>query len=229
MTTRRMLVTGGPGTLGSALVRALCADGDEVVASFWRDTARTEELQNATGCRLHQADVGEEDAVAAMFASLEPLDAVIHCAGIARDQLLLRTSPADWHETLRVDLQGTFLVARGALQSLNDGGSLILVASRVGQRGAAGQSAYAAAKSATIGLMKTAACEAAGRLRVNAICPPFVPSALSDDLDETELTALAAQSLSGTSSSPDSFVGAVRWLLSADGISGQIIHCDDRL
>ena len=231
MTARKILVTGGTGTLGGALVRALCEDGWDVTANFSRDTARAEELQRTTGCRLYQADVSDENEVAAMFAALRPLDAVVHCAGIVRDGLILRTATDAWRETLRVNLQGPFLVARGALQSLNDGGSLILVTSRVGERGAAGQAAYAAAKAATIGLMKTAGREAARLLRVNAICPPFVPSALSDDLDQTELAALGSQSLSGGFGTVNGFVGAVRWLLSEDcaGISGQVIHCDDRI
>jgi 3-oxoacyl-[acyl-carrier protein] reductase len=228
---RAILVTGGTGTLGGALVKALCAQGHLVVANFARDERRARCLQEETNCQLFRADVSDEAQVASLFAALPPLFAVVHAAGIARDALLLRQTPQNWHETLRANATSSFLIARGALQNLEDDGRLIFVASRVGERGAVGQGAYAASKAAMLGLMKSAAREGAGRLCVNAICPPFVPSAMANELDENHVAALAAQSLSGRVGSANSFVGAVLWLLGEAGaeISGQVIHCDDRL
>lgn len=222
-------MTGGTGTLGSALVRSLCADGVHVVAGYVRDEERAARLRNETGCEIVRADIGDENAVVALFQSLPPLFGVIHAAGTSHDALLLRQSCESWHETLRVNATGAFLVARAALEKLDDGGRLILVASRVGERGAPGQSAYAAGKAATLGLMKCAAREGVARkLCVNAICPPFVPSALSQTLGASELAALRGQSLTGDFGDARGFVSAARWLLS-ETISGQIIHCDDRI
>ncbi len=222
-------MTGGTGTLGGALVRALCADGVAVVANYFRDEERALRLQRESGCAIVRADIGDESAVGALFQSLPPICAVIHTAGIARDALLLRQSRESWRETLRINATGAFLVTRMALENLEDGGHLILVASRVGERGATGQSAYSANKAAILGLMKCAAREGAARkLCVNAICPPFVPSALSENMSGNELATLHRQSVSGNAGDARTFVSAARWLLS-EGVSGQVIHCDDRM
>ena len=80
--------------------------------------------------------------------------------------------------------------------------------------------------------MKCAAQEGAARkLCVNALCPPFVPSALSAKLGESELAALRGQSLREGVGDARSFVGAALWLLGENGarVSGQVIHCDDRM
>ena len=227
-----VLITGGTGTLGGALVRALCAGGVRVFANYCRDDERAARLRDETGCDIVRADIGDENAVRELFEALPPLFGVVHAAGVSSDSLLLRQSRESWHETLRVNATGAFLVARAALQRLEDGGRLILISSRVGERGAAGQSAYAASKSATLALMKCAAQEGAARkLCVNALCPPFVPSALSETLRESKFAALRGQSLREGVGDARSSVGAALWLLgeSGDGVSGQVIHCDDRM
>ncbi|MDQ3815055.1 MAG: SDR family oxidoreductase, partial [Armatimonadota bacterium] len=159
-----VLVTGGTGTLGGEIVRALCAASRwQVLANYRRDDERAERLQRATGCALFRADVGSEAEVEAMFAQLPPLFAVVHVAGIAPDALLLRQSRAAWHETLRVNTTGAFLVARAALRKLEAGGRLLMLASRVGEHGNRGQGAYAASKAAVIALVKCAAREGGAR------------------------------------------------------------------
>jgi 3-oxoacyl-[acyl-carrier protein] reductase len=197
-----------------------------------RDEDRAQRLQRETGCALRRADIGDEPSVDSLFASLPEVWAVVHAAGIARNALLLRQSASDWHETLRVNATGSFLVTRAALQVLPEGGRLILVASRVGQSGNAGQGAYAAAKAANIALAQVAAREAGTRrVTVNALCPGLVPSALTESLSEEALEAFRARSVLQELGQARDVVGAVRWLLSdeAAGVSGQVVHCDSRI
>jgi 3-oxoacyl-[acyl-carrier protein] reductase len=217
--------------LGAALTRALTESGFELFVNFSCNKERALRLQEETGCQLRRADVSDENCVQQMFESLPPLRAVIHAAAITRDALLLRQSPESWQKSMEVNLTGAFLVARQALQKVESGGRLIFLASRVGEHGASGQGAYAATKAATIALMKCAAYESAGRLSVNAICPPFVPSALSYTLDKKAITTLKKQSLNGQTGDVSSLIGVVRWLVSEEGagVSGQVIHCDDRI
>jgi 3-oxoacyl-[acyl-carrier protein] reductase len=227
-----VLVTGGTGTLGSSIVHVLRHQHFQVLANYRRDEARAAQLQNTTGCDLWRADVGDEAQVSAMFEALPRLSAVVHVAGITRDALLLRQSSAAWHETLRVNSDGAFLVARAALEKLENGGRLIMLASRVGEQGNGGQAAYAASKAAVIALTKCAAREGAARcLAVNAICPGFVPSALSASLSPVRLDALAGQAVLSSANAPQQVAATVLWLLSdaAAGISGQVIHCDSRI
>ncbi|MBV9469803.1 MAG: SDR family oxidoreductase [Abitibacteriaceae bacterium] len=232
MQPQLVLVTGGTGTLGSAIVQACRANSHRVVANYLHNNQRAEALQHNTGCELWRADVSDEAQVATMFAALPPLFAIVHSAAITHDALLVRQSRAAWAETLQVNADGAFLVTRMALQKLQDGGRLILLASRVGEHGNGGQGAYAASKAAVIALTKCAAREgAARRLGVNAICPGVVPSALTDALSEPHLRALQGQSVLGSFGTAQQVAATVAWLLSdaAAGISGQVIHCDSRI
>ena len=227
-----VLVTGGTGTLGSGIVRALSDNKFHVIANYRRNEARARDVQSTTGCELWRADVGDEAAVTAMFESLTSLFAIVHAAGVTQDALVVRQTQAAWHETLRVNADGAFLVARAALQKLDEGGRLIMLASRVGERGNAGQAAYAASKAAAIALTKCAAREgAARRLAVNALCPGFAPSELSSSLSPARVEAFANQEVLPAPDTAGQVASAIRWLLSdgAAGVSGQVIHCDSRI
>ncbi|MDF2440543.1 MAG: 3-oxoacyl-[acyl-carrier protein] reductase [Abditibacteriota bacterium] len=237
---RTILVTGGTGTLGAAIVRELCAAQStlsrtprpaRVIANYRHDRKRAERLQRETGCELRRADIGDEEQVRELFESVEALDTVVHAAAISCDGLSVSFSNAAWQETLRINATGTFLVTRAALQHLPDDGRLIVFASRAGESGNWGQGAYAASKAAVIAMAKCAAREAAGRIAVNVLCPGFVPGALNAEIGSARLDWQRARSVDGELGSVEPVVSAVQWLLSsgARGVSGQVIHCDNRL
>ncbi len=223
-----VLITGGTGALGSAIVADLCAANYAVVANYYHDETRARELETRTGCQLARADVRDENAVQTLFET-HKFDAIIHAAGHNRDALLLRTSATLWREQLRANLDAAFLITRAALQFLPDGGRLILISSRVGERGFAGQSAYAASKGAVTGLMRAAAAEGRAReLKINAVCPGFAPSMLSRDLNEKIREYRASENLISGADAAQSLAAACRWLLTAR-VSGQVIRADCRV
>ena len=224
----RVLVTGGTGVLGGALVASLRAANYAVVANYYRDETRARQIQARTGCELWRADMRDENAVQYLLQTRR-FDAIIHAAGANRDALLPRTSPALWREQLRSSLDSAFLVARGALQFLPDGGRLILISSRVGLRGGAGQSAYAASKGAILGLMRAAAAEGRARdLKINAICPGFAPSDLSRDLNPNARERRDAENLIAGADAAQSLAAACLWLLQAR-VNGQVVRPDCRI
>lgn len=228
---RGVLVTGGTGAIGSEIVRALSKEY-LVTANFTRDEKRAFVLKTESGCALQRADVGQESEVEKLFEKLPPLFAVVHAAGLARDELMVKQRRAAWDETLRVNCHGAFLIARAALEKIEDGGRLIFIASRVGERGRVGQSAYAASKAAVMGLMKCAAREGAARkITVNAICPGFVPSAMNENLNAASHAAARRESVFDEFGTAQQVAGLVLWLLNVEaaGISGQVFHVDSRL
>jgi 3-oxoacyl-[acyl-carrier protein] reductase len=239
-----VVVTGGTGALGAAIVRALCAASKDenahlqgaskyfVVANYQRDAERAELLRRETGCALSRADITDEGEVEAMFAACPAPYAIVHAAARTHDALLFRTSESMWRDTMRDDLDAAFLIARAALRGLQNGGRLIFLSSRVGESGAAGQGAYAAAKAAVFALMRAAAREGAARdLAINALCPGFVPSAMTQKTPPAATQLRRARSVFARDGEAQAVASAVLWLLEAESrdVSGQVIHCDSRL
>lgn len=219
-------MTGATGVLGRALVAALVADC-AVVANFCRDVARAERLAEDFGCELFGGDVSDESTVQKLFATR--FDAVFHLAARSHDALLPRVSDRIWRDELRFGAQSAFLVTRASMQTLPRGGHLALVSSRVGERGGAGQSAYAAGKAAVLGLMKSAAMEGqSSGICVNALCPGFASSGLSQTLSAEVLAARQNENWLPDADAAQSFAAFGVWLLQTR-ISGQILRPDCRI
>ena len=227
-----ILVTGASGTIGREIVRTLSASSTRIVAHFHGNEEAARALQNETSCEMRRADLSDEVQVETLFHGLDNLFAVVHCAGIARNNLMVKQSRASWDEVMHVNCDGAFLVVRESLRRLNTGGRLIVLASRVGEIGGVGQGAYAASKAAQIALVRCAARESSARkLCVNALCPGVVESEMTRNLSDSRKAELAAQSVFQSFGSAQAVASVVSWLL-GDGaaeVSGQVIHCDSRL
>ena len=223
------LVTGGTGVLGSALTRELCAHGFEVITVFRSNPERAARLGEETGCTLWQGDMSDEAQVEEVFAA-QAFDGVVHLAGWNQNALLGRTSPALWNEVVRSHLESSFLMARMALRCLPRGGQLLLVSSRVGLVGNAGQSAYASAKAGVFGLMRSAAMEGRERgICVNAICPGYT-GASSGTLSKRHVELRQSEDLLLENDAASSFAAFTGWFLGSNSHqSGQILRPDCRI
>ena len=173
---RRVLVTGAGSGIGRAVARAFAAEGDHVTIAGRRAGALAE-TDGGRGMTCRTADVTDEAQVATLFET--PFDVVVANAGGGIAARLGRTSLADWNATLSVNLTGTFLTFRAALEGMGPGGRLIAMASTAALRGGPRIAAYAAAKHGVLGLVRSVALEVAARgITCNAICPGFVDTPL---------------------------------------------------
>lgn len=181
---RHVLVTGAASGIGEAVCRRLVAE-QAAVALVDRDAERVAavaEALAATGGRVLPlpADVGDEVAVRGTVeravVSLGPLRGIVTSAGIfdPGDMQPLAGVPLESFErTLRVNLVGTFLVAKYALPHLLEhGGSIVTIASTAGLRGHGFGSGYTASKGGVVALTRLLA-EQYGphQVRANCICP----------------------------------------------------------
>lgn len=224
-----MLVTGGTGVLGRAIVNKLTDVGYHVTATYWHHPDQAQRLRSRTGCQLVPTDGRDEQQVAKLWSD-GGFKHVVHCLGTNRDGLLLRQTQALWKQALQDNADSAFLTVRAALQHLPSGGHILVLGSRVGCHGNAGQSAYAAAKGAVAGMVGAAALEGSQRgLVVNCIFPGFVPSALSQGSSPYQMATRYQQNMVARADAALSLAEFVAWELENNRTSGQVFRPDCRL
>ncbi|XP_077911627.1 (3R)-3-hydroxyacyl-CoA dehydrogenase isoform X1 [Halichoerus grypus] len=201
------LVTGAGGGIGRAVSVRLAREGATVAACDLDKAAAcktvwllggqgSEEVAPGGAHAAFQADVSESGAVRRLLEQVQacfsrPPSVVVSCAGITRDEVLLRMSEDDWDKVIAVNLKGIFLVTQAAAQALVSSGchgSIINISSIIGKVGNMGQTNYAASKAGVIGLTQTAAREL-GRhgIRCNSVLPGFITTPMTQKVPQKVL------------------------------------------
>jgi NAD(P)-dependent dehydrogenase (short-subunit alcohol dehydrogenase family) len=172
------IITGGEGSIGMATARALVAEGARVcLVGLVADELRAGAASLGDAARWTVADVTDSTAVKAAVAGAAEafgrLDVVVSNAGISGVIAPVADYPEEvFDQVLAVHVRGSFLVCKYALPYLEPGASIVITSSVVGLTSDAGICAYATAKHALVGLMRTLAKETAPRgIRVNTIHP----------------------------------------------------------
>lgn len=236
------LVTGASGTIGSAIARALAADGWTLALHYHRGqekaAALAAELQaGGSQAEIFAADLRDLNAISAMVEAIKqrlgPITALVNNAGVARDALLHKLELADWQEVLDLHLHAAFYLSQQVLPDMEAAGfgRIINIASIVGQQGRRGQANYAAAKAALFGLTKSLALELADQpISVNAICPPFILSEMSRAAYERHRERILATIPRGRPGQAEDVANLVAYLCRPENgyISGQIFNTDCR-
>ena len=234
------LVTGGSRGIGRAICLELAAGGASVLVNFNRSAEAGQEVvaeitANGGEASALQADVSDEAQVAELFkqarAVAGSLDILVNNAGMTRDNVIMMMKPADFDDVLATNLRSCWLCCKAAarLMMRQRSGSIVNITSVVGIAGNGGQTNYAASKAGIIGLTKSLAKELAVRgVRVNALAPGFVDTAMTADLSpELKQSALEAIPL-GRLGAPEDIAHAVAFLASdhAAYITGQTLVVD---
>jgi NAD(P)-dependent dehydrogenase (short-subunit alcohol dehydrogenase family) len=177
------VVTGGGSGIGAVIAQTAVKEGFEV--SAWDvDVAKVTDLAGRiSGITPQHVDVTDEDAVLAALAALpEPPALVVNNAGMVRFGPLLDLPVADWEAALRVNLTGTFVVARSAARQMATAGAgaIVNLASINGVSVAPNAGAYTASKAAIIRLSEQMALEWSGYgIRVNTVSPGLIDAGMS--------------------------------------------------
>jgi NAD(P)-dependent dehydrogenase (short-subunit alcohol dehydrogenase family) len=188
---RTAVVTGGGRGIGAETARALAAAGARVVVSArtGAEIALVAAELAVAGYEAHavECDVTDPDSVerlrAEASARLGRVDILVNNAGASSSAPLKRQSLEEWRRLFAVNVEGTFLVTRAFLPAMVEAkwGRVINVASVAGRTGAPYIAAYAASKHAVVGFTRAVASEvAASGVTVNAVCPGYVDTPMTD-------------------------------------------------
>ena len=181
MMARVAIVTGGSRGIGAAIARALKAEGYTVAANYGGNDAAAAAFKAETGIPVYKWDVGNYEACAAgvklVEADLGPVDVLVNNAGITRDAMFHKMTPAHWNEVINTNLTSLFNMTHQVWTGMRERGfgRVICISSINGQKGQMGQANYSAAKAGDIGFVKALAQEGAAKgITVNAICPGYI-------------------------------------------------------
>jgi 3-oxoacyl-[acyl-carrier protein] reductase len=229
------LVTGASGGLGSAIARALSAQGARLALSG-SNVEKLEHFRQELGGNHVSiaANLGNAEAVDRLVpAAVEvlggKLDILVNNAGVTRDNLLMRMKDEEFDEVLKVNLEAAFRLIRAAAKPMMKArfGRIISITSVVGVTGNPGQANYVASKAGLIGMTKSVAQELASRgVTANCIAPGFMTSAMTDALSDQQREAILSKIPLGAMGSGEDIGAACVYLASREAgyVTGQTLH-----
>ena len=244
---RVVIVTGGAVGIGRATVEAFAAEGCRVVVWDVDREAGEALAAGLPGAVFQEVDVAETTAVEAAAGAVAErwggVDVLVNNAGIVRDSQLVRwkdgavdarMDDAQWEAVIGVNLTGVFHCTRAVVPHMipRGGGVILNASSVVGLYGNFGQTNYVAAKAGVIGMTRTWARELGRyRIRVNAVAPGFIRTAMLDSVPPRVLEGMIAHTPIGRPGEPADVANAYLWLASdaAAFVTGAVIQVDGGL
>jgi 3-oxoacyl-[acyl-carrier protein] reductase len=194
------IVTGAARGIGEAIAIKFAEHGANIAFSYVSDSsaekaAVLEEKLKTIGvkAKAYKSNAGDfaqcEAFVNDVLKEFGTVDICVNNAGISKDNLLLRMSPEQWDDVIKVNLNSVFYMTKQVIKPMMKArnGAIINMSSIIGEMGNAGQSSYAASKAGIIGFTKSVAKELGSRnIRCNAIAPGFVETDMTSYLKEGE-------------------------------------------
>jgi len=234
------LVTGASRGIGRGIALQLGREGWDVCVNYIQQKEAAEAVAaelRAMGRRamVHQADVADGEAVAAMVRAAEqelgPISLLVNNAGIAGQCLFQDVTDEMWNRYMAVNLGGARNTIRAVLPRMisEKEGCIINISSIWGLRGASCEVTYCCTKAALIALTRSLALELApSHIRVNCVAPGVIDTDMVQVLGQETLDALAEQTPLGRLGTPEDIAHAVAFFASdkASFLTGQVLTAD---
>ncbi|XP_046678939.1 estradiol 17-beta-dehydrogenase 8-like isoform X1 [Homalodisca vitripennis] len=219
------LVTGGGSGIGRAVCLLMAREGAKVVVSDYdfKTAEKTVSLLTGEEHMPLQLDVSNPTQVGQAVPTIlarysAPPTVLVNSAGITRDAFLLKMSLDQFTQVLDVNVTGTYTMTQAVCQALvaaKSGGSVVNIASVVGQTGNMGQCNYAASKAAVEAFTKTVAKEMGTYgIRCNAVVPGFIQTPMTEKIPDKVKNMFTAQVPLGRMGTPEEVAEVIVFLAS---------------
>jgi NAD(P)-dependent dehydrogenase (short-subunit alcohol dehydrogenase family) len=234
------LVTGASKGIGAAVARRLAADGFDVLVHYNTDSSGARRTVDAVkklkrkGVAI-KADLSaprDLDWLAQETKRLFPrLDCVVHNAGVYERRKFEEMTGSAWVATRLVDLDAPAVLTHLLLDRLARDASVVFISSIAAVRGSKHGAHYAASKAGLQGLAKSLALELAPKVRVNAVAPGYVDTALLEDDTPAKRKERALEVPLARIGRPEEVASAVSFLAGPDSryVTGQVLHVNGGL
>lgn len=226
MKNRNALITGGIGSIGTAICHEFINSGAKVVVVDRVDKEKAKSWQDAQkqlGYDIGYAQVDVTDfnnckeMADEVKKKLGPIDILVNAAGTIQDSSFRKMSPEQWNEVVHTDLDSMFNVTKQFIEDMiqRKYGRIVNISSVNGEKGQYGQTNYSSAKSGVYGFTKSLAQEVAKYgITVNSISPGYVESKMVMSIEEEVRKQIVAQIPVGRLAKPEEIAWAISFLAS---------------
>ncbi len=226
--SQRVIVTGGSGGIGAAIVQRFVDDGARVAVLDRR--APADPAASAFIAVDLRDPLDTRRAVGEAVEALGGIDVLVNCAGIFQHTALLDISVDDWDRVIDINARATLITMQAVAPTMLEArrGSIVNIASMAAKHGGGGEAHYAASKAAVVALTRAGAQEwGCHGVTVNAVCPGYVLTEMgADTRSEADVAAWSAKSPLGRLGIPEDVAGVTHFLASPAGgyLTGQAIN-----
>ena len=226
MSKKIAYVTGGMGGIGTSICQRLAKDGFTVVAGCGPNSPRKDKWlaeQKALGFAFvaSEGNVADWDSTAAAFAKVKAevgeVDVLVNNAGITKDGVFRKMTPADWKAVIDTNLNSMFYVTKQVIDGMMDRGwgRIINISSMNGQKGQFGQTNYSTAKAGMRGFTMALAQEVAGKgVTVNTVSPGYIGTDMVKAIREDVLAKIVSTIPVKRLGAPEEIASICAWLAS---------------
>jgi 3-oxoacyl-[acyl-carrier protein] reductase len=240
---KKILVTGGTRGIGRAIAEGFAKQGASVIIFGTNEEKAKEAIQafktkassDAQVFEYRMVNVADHvqviEAIEDIHKSWTQLDVVVNCAGITRDNFLMKMSEKDWDDVLDVNLKSAYNVCHAVIKPMLKArsGKIINITSVIGLTGNAGQVNYSASKFGLVGFTRSLAIEVAKRgICVNCIAPGFIDTEMTQALTEAQKEEILKKVPMQKLGKPEDIAEAAVFLASSmsNYVTGQVVTVD---